>query len=126
MAIAQQPYAAVAFVIRSLSVTAKRPVGVGVRRRPTATRKRLTTRPPFRTVTFRRERSTRSDHGLATSDAAPIGIQPGRPFGSSVAITWSQRPWPPTTAKTRGEWQRVWVRRRATGRPFGARRSTVG
>jgi hypothetical protein len=60
----QQPYGEDGSSVSSLSVTAKRPVGVGVDGPPIATGKRSTTRPERRTTTSRRPSEATMLHGV--------------------------------------------------------------
>ena len=76
----------------SLSVTAKRPVGVGEPGRPTATRRRLTTRPPRRSSTSRLERSACSDQAVRDSQRRVAALDPCEPaVGRAVVTSPSQR-----------------------------------
>jgi hypothetical protein len=115
-------------VKRILSVTEKRPTGVGVLGPPTATGKRRTTRPARTTVTSRSEMSAVTRHSFGTRRTALIGTYPRRSFGSSVAITRSQSPSRPDTASTRGESNSVrrLISASASDSLVGAARSTVG
>ena len=70
--------------MRSLSVTAKRPVGVGVPGRPTATVSRRMVRVP-RSIRSRRPSGRSRARCSCRRGACDASIQPRRPLGSSAA-----------------------------------------
>ena len=73
----QQPYAALYALPLSLSVTAKRPVGVGDPARPTPTLSRRRTAPSRVTVSVRAERSTSSSSRVrCVAQAAGACVDP--------------------------------------------------
>src|SRR5215208_3669962 len=123
----QQPYAdAEKSDPRSLSVIAKRPVGVGVPRAPVPMRILRSTRPPPRTRSSRADRSTSSVTRVRLNRRLPLPVssQPARPFGNSLVITARRRP-ARVTAKVRPEPNSVRDERRATTGPVGPLRTVT-
>src|SRR3954471_15753826 len=111
--------------MRSLSVTAKRPVGVTFPGRPTATVKRRSTRSPRGTVSRRAERSTWMERSTVPSRTAAAGSHPARPFGSWAACTASQAPRRRITDRTLVLPNSVRGPMRASARPPAEARSRV-
>ena len=106
-------------------MTAKRPVGVSLPGRPTATENERTAWPSRRSVSRRAERSTGIEKFVLASRARSSRIQPARPLGRSLASTRSQPPRRAVTLSTRGESNSVRVPSQCSGRPPGVARSCV-
>ena len=111
---------------RSLSVTAKRPVGVSVPGRPIATGNERTARLPRRSVSRRAERSTCIDQSVAPSRTRRPGSSPACRWAARSPARAASRARRAITESTRGESNSVRRPIQCSGRPPGVARSCVG